>query len=138
MILLGDLNWDWLSKLSDPFKDICDSLCLEQLINSPTRLNQKDPNKSSLIDVIFTNASHRFSASRVFCNDISDHCVIVCVRNCRIPKNKPHIILRRHFKRFNEQAFLQDIYYSDLHVVSLIPNVDLAWEYFKCTFFKYM
>lgn len=29
---------------------------------------------------------------------------------------------------------MQDIYNSDLYSVSQIPDVDLAWEYFKSTF----
>lgn len=50
LILLGDLNWDWLSQMSDPLKGICDSLCLDQLINLPTWLNHKDLVKSYLYD----------------------------------------------------------------------------------------
>ncbi len=57
---------------------------------------------------------------------------VICVINCRILKNSPSIILRRQFKHFNEQAFLRDVYESDLCTVSLIPDVNLAWEYFKC------
>lgn len=45
LILLGDLNWDWLSSFSDSFKEVCDSLRLVQLINSTTRINQKDLDK---------------------------------------------------------------------------------------------
>ncbi len=58
LVLMGDLNWDWLSPSSDSFKDICNSLCLDQLINSQTCLNGKDMSKSSLIDVILTNIPH--------------------------------------------------------------------------------
>ncbi len=66
LIVLGDLNWDWLSSFSDPLKDVCDSLCLVQLINSTTWINQKDLDKSTLLDLILTNASNRYSASVVF------------------------------------------------------------------------
>ncbi len=65
LILMGDLNLDWLSQSADSFKDICNSLCLDQLINLPTRLNGKDTNKSALIDVILTSVSHVFSATGI-------------------------------------------------------------------------
>jgi len=87
--------------MSDPFKSICvfiDSLCLNQLINLPTWLNHKDLVKFTLLDVILTNAPHRFSAVGVFCDDVSDHCPIVCVRDCRTPKSKLCFILKRQFK----------------------------------------
>ena len=134
MVLLGDLNWDWQTDLQNSFKDTCDSLCLVQLVNSPTRLNQKDLEKSTLIDVILTNAPQRFSAVGTFCNDISDHCAIACVRTCKIPKGKPRFIHKRRFKHFDEQAFLHDVFNSDLHIVSLMTDVELAWNYFKSTF----
>lgn len=136
LVLMGDLNWDWLSQSSDSFKDICNSLCLEQLISSPTHLNGKSMSKSSLIDIILTNIPHVFSAIGVFCNDLSDHCAISCVRNFKLPKSSPRFIFKRQFKHFNEQAFLHDVYNSDLQLVSSIPDVVDAWDYFKSTFLK--
>ena len=55
LVLFGDLNWDWLSTSSSTLKDLCDTLHLTQLINSPTRLNTKRMDKSTLLDVILTN-----------------------------------------------------------------------------------
>jgi hypothetical protein len=52
-------------------------------------LNIKYPLKSSLIDLILTNTPHRFNASGIFANDISDHCAIACVRDGKIPKKSP-------------------------------------------------
>ncbi len=133
-ILMGDLNWDWLSGTSDCFKELCDSLSLTQLINAPTRLNPKVQHKSTLLDLIITNAAHKFTSTGIFCNDISDHCVIACVQDTKIPKVKPCFIFKRYFKNFEEQAFLHDLYHSDLRVVTLIQDVELAWEYFQSIF----
>ena len=76
LILLGDLNWDWLSDKSINFKEVCDSLNLSQLIDSPTRINPSKPDSNSLIDIILTNAVHKYVSVGVFPNDISDHCTI--------------------------------------------------------------
>lgn len=133
-VLLGDLNWDWLSTTSNSLKDICDTLNLSQLINSPTRLNSKNMDKSTLLDVILTNSPHKYSAVGIFSNDVSDHCTVACVRNCKLPKTKPRFIFKRNYKYLNEQPFAHDLYNSDLDLVCVMADVDLAWNYFKTTF----
>lgn len=55
LIALGDFNWNWLHPVSDGFRAHCDSLKLFQLVDSRTRQNSKNPEKSSLIDVILTS-----------------------------------------------------------------------------------
>lgn len=96
LILLGDLNWDWLSPSSNALKDICDVVHLTQLIQSPTRLNPKRMDKSTLLDIILTNAPHKYSAVGTFCNDISDHCTVACVRSCKLPKTTSRFIFKRN------------------------------------------
>lgn len=67
-------------------------------------------------------------------DDVSDHCMIVCVRNCKLTKTKPWFIFKRNYKCFNEQAFPHEIYQSDLNLVCDMDDVELAWNYFKKTF----
>ncbi len=55
IVVVGDLNWDWLMPVSDALKAQCDSLSLTQTINSLTRPNPRCPEKSSLINLVFTN-----------------------------------------------------------------------------------
>ena len=43
LLLMGDLNWDWLTPASDSFTCFCDSALLAQIIDSPTRQNPKRP-----------------------------------------------------------------------------------------------
>jgi len=83
--LVCDLNWDWLKPVSDDFKSLCDSINFTQLVNSLTRPNLKSPEKSTLIDLILTNVPHKFSSLGVFCNDLSDHCVVAAIRNTKMP-----------------------------------------------------
>lgn len=56
------------------------------------------------------------------------------MRNCKIPKSKPRFIYKRQFKYFNEQAFLHDLFNSDLGIVSQMADVDLAWDCFNSIF----
>ncbi len=74
---------------------LCDSLGRKQLINAPTRLNPKVQHKSILLDLIITNAAHKFTSTVIFCNYISDHCVIACVQDTKIPKEKPCYIFKK-------------------------------------------
>ncbi len=47
----------------------------------------------------------KYKATAVFANDMSDHCVIAGVRDTKISKCKPCIIIKRNLKLFCEQAF---------------------------------
>uniref|UniRef100_A0A669EJS2 Reverse transcriptase domain-containing protein n=1 Tax=Oreochromis niloticus TaxID=8128 RepID=A0A669EJS2_ORENI len=136
LLMAGDLNWDWLNIVSDDFKSFCDSVNLTQLVNLPTRPNIKSPDKSTLIDLILTNVPHKFLSLGVFCNDLSDHCVVATCRNTKIPKCKPRIIYKRNFKIFNEQAFQYDLSMANWEYLNLIPDIHLAWDYFKKIFMK--
>lgn len=134
LVFMGDLNWDWLAPVSDPFKCFCDSAHLTQIIESPTRPNPKHPEKSTLLDLFLTNAPHKYKATAVFANDVSDHCVIAAVRDTKLPKLQPRIIIKRNFKSFCEQAFLHDLYLCDWAKVCLIPDPEMALSYFKLLF----
>jgi len=67
----------------------------------------------------------------VFANDLSDHCVIGCVRNTKIPKLKGLTVLRRYFKHFSEHGFLSDLARLNWDRVALIPTVDEAVAFFQ-------
>ena len=136
IVLVGDLNLDWLSSASDGLKSICDAFILSQLIDSPTRPNIKYPLRSSLLDLIMTNAPHRYTDIGVFGNDLSDHCAIAVVRNAKLPKTKPQILLKRDLKHFHEQAFLHDLSNFDWERISLLDDVELAWNFFHMEFLK--
>uniref|UniRef100_A0A3B3HCE9 Reverse transcriptase domain-containing protein n=1 Tax=Oryzias latipes TaxID=8090 RepID=A0A3B3HCE9_ORYLA len=136
LLMVGDFNWDWSSTASEDFKSLCDSINLSQLISQPTRPNTKCPEKSTLIDLILTNAPHKFSSAGVFCNDLSDHCVVAACRDAKIPKCKPRIVIRRNFKKFNEQAYRHDLSLVNWERIGLTPNVELAWSFFKGNFEK--
>lgn len=134
VLLIGDLNWDWLSSTSDDLKAYCLSVNLTQMINIPTRPNSKNQEKSTLLDLVITNMSHKYSASGIFANDLSDHCVVGVVRDTKLPKNKAVVIKKRNLRNFSEQAFLWDIHHFNWHRIALIDDVQSAWLYFFDSF----
>ena len=51
-------------------------------------------------------------------------------------KAKLCYIFKRHFRQFDEQAFLHDLYHN-IDRVSLIPDVCTAWDYFDMKFVSF-
>jgi hypothetical protein len=92
--------------------------------------------KSTLLNVIlYTNSPQKYYSVGIFSNDlVSDHCTVACVRNCKLPKCQPKLIFRRNYKHFSEQAFLHDLYNSEVFHVCEMVDVDLAWNYFQTNF----
>lgn len=134
LVILGDLNQDWLTESSSFLKQLCLELDLTQLILHPTRPNTKNPTKSTLIDIILTNRPAKYPQSGVFAQDVSDHCPIACVRLTKAFKPKTHFIKKRNFKNFTDQGFLHDLYHSDLERLCLVPDPELATEHFSLVF----
>ncbi|KAF3835479.1 hypothetical protein F7725_028037, partial [Dissostichus mawsoni] len=106
-VLLGDLNWDMLNPPAQVQKQ-WDSLNLSQIILTPTRYDTKNPEKATLLDVILTNNPDRYKTG-IFCGDLSDHCLIGCIRNGGTIKQPVLTTHRRILKHLDEQAFLYDL-----------------------------
>ena len=85
-----------------------DALNLTQIINEPTRYLPNALNTGTLIDIILTNSPSKYT-SAVFNQDLSDHCLIACIRNGSAVKRPPLIKVKRSLKHFSEQAFLIDL-----------------------------
>ena len=68
--------------------------------------------------------------SAVFNQDLSDHCLITCVRNGSAVKRPPLITVKRCLKHFSEQGFLIDLVWVSWKDVDLIPSVEDAWLFF--------
>jgi hypothetical protein len=110
-----------------------DDLNFTQMINEPTRSNPKSVNTGTLIDIILTNLPSKYT-SVVFNQDLSDHCLIVCVRNGSGVKRPPLITVKRSLKHFSEQAFLIDLAQVSWKDIDLIPSVEDTRLLFKSAF----
>ncbi|XP_052349929.1 uncharacterized protein LOC127915120 [Oncorhynchus keta] len=131
-VLLGDLNWDMLNTPA-VLQSKLDALNLTQIIKEPTRYNPNSVNKGTLIDVILTNWPSKYT-SAVFNQDLSDHCLIACIRYGAAVKRPPLITVKRSLKHFCEQAFLIDLARVSGKDIDLIPSVEDAWSFFKSNF----
>uniref|UniRef100_A0A8K9Y7J5 Reverse transcriptase domain-containing protein n=1 Tax=Oncorhynchus mykiss TaxID=8022 RepID=A0A8K9Y7J5_ONCMY len=107
-----------------------DALNLRQIINEPTRYLPKALNTGTLIDIILTNFPSKYT-SAVFNQDLSDHCLIACIRNGSAVKRPPLITVKRSLKHFSEQAFLIDLAGVSWKDIDLIPSVEDAWIFKK-------
>ena len=85
-----------------------DALNLTQIIKEPTRYNPKSVNVGTLIDIILTNLPSKYT-SVVFNRDLSDHCLIACIRYGSAVKRPPLIIVKRSLNHFSAQACLIDL-----------------------------
>uniref|UniRef100_A0A8K9X890 Reverse transcriptase domain-containing protein n=1 Tax=Oncorhynchus mykiss TaxID=8022 RepID=A0A8K9X890_ONCMY len=110
-----------------------DALNLTQMINEPTRYLPKALNAGTLIDIILTNLPSKYT-SAVFNQDLSDHCLIACIRNGSAVKRPPLITVKRSLKHFSEQAFLIDLAGVSWKDIDLIPLVEDAWIFFLNAF----
>ena len=85
-----------------------DAINLTQIIKEPTRYNPKIVNMGTLIDLILTNLPSKYT-SAVFNQNLSNHCLIACVRNGSAVKRPPLLTVKCSLKHFSEQAFLIDL-----------------------------
>ena len=105
-----------------------DFLNLSQIITNPTRYDSKHPEKATLLDVILTNNPDRYQ-SGVFCNDLSEHCFTVCVRNgCSV--KRPVMICHRHLIKNLSTPSFHDLTSVNWYRISLIPSVEDTWTFF--------
>ena len=132
LVVLVDLNWDMLNTPA-VLQSKLDALNLTQIINESTRNNPKSINTGTLIDIILTNLPSKYT-SAVFNQDLSDHCLIACIRNGSAVKRPPLITVKHSLKHFSEQAFLIELAPVSWKDIDLIPLVGDAWLFFKCAF----
>ena len=65
--------------------------------------------RESCLDVILTNASALIKSSGVLEPGLSDHRLVYAVLNSKLPLPKSEMVMKRSMKRFNQEAFLEDL-----------------------------
>lgn len=110
----GDLNIDWFSNtctLKKKLSDVAIVRNLSQMVNSPARVNIRDPGVSSstCIDHFFTNYVELCSKVVSAPLGFSDHNIIAVARKTKVPKAAPKVIYRRIYTNYCENAFVEDM-----------------------------
>lgn len=126
-ILLGDFNLNWLDPNTTTERNLFNDLNLTQIIKDPTRITNKT---ETLIDCIFVTHPNRVIQSGVLPDCFSDHCVVFCFWKIFTPHFPPKHIRIRNMKLFNSDLYINDLQKVNWYRLNLIPDVDLAWEFF--------
>ena len=147
----GDMNIDlyqekWLQSdyplisLSKLLKNFCHSNNFHQLVKGITRVQHNSVNNSmevSCIDHVYTNAKFRCSDPEIIGFGDSDHDLVKYLRFAKVPAAPTRIIKKRSYKKFDRDAFLQDVASVDWFDVFSCSDVDIAAEVFTNKF-KYI
>ena len=131
-IIMGNLNVNY-KKSSDnkEMKQIIKRQGLKQIIQEPTRITN---NSSTLIDMIATTHEENVSKQITFASSISDHDlvgVIIKKNNHKLPH---YIITKRNYANYNQQHFLDDLHKIQWQSITLVNDVNKAWDLFKKLF----
>ena len=124
LILTGDINVDLLRPEKSEirkYKEILDSLNLEQLVIKPTRPTH---DSATLIDHIITNMKQVTHTDVLPAPLISDHdAPYICV-NVRVPRFVPRFKMIRNERYFNKDAFIKDFDELPLNIVYAFDEPD--------------
>jgi len=139
--IMGDLNIDWKSlqcSSRNKLYSVTEARGLEQLVTDPTRICCRSDGSitSTLIDHMFTNAGDICSKAISFPVACSDHNLIVVVRKTKVPKGGQRIIVKRSYKQFIEDDFIQDVHSICWDEVLLSDNPDDACNAFNKLFLE--
>ena len=124
LVFIGDMNC--CPTKSSTIQDICETYGLTNLIKEPTCCKAKVP---TVLDVILVTNPSRYLGilNSEFCT--SDfHNIIGAVTRRFAPSQKPHKILYRSYKYFNDSAFSFDVQAAPFHVMEIFDDADdMAW-----------
>ena len=121
IVLLGDMNCNLLENGYDckALDDFSNCLNLSQLISEPTRITNTS---TSLLDVILVTDKHLVVESGVVNVSISDHSLVFCTLNLKVPKPSPHYICVRSYKNYNPDHFSSSV--SELALFDKVYDID--------------
>ena len=127
IIILGDINVDYLKTTHQSIKDAFILNGFSQLINAPTRVTETT---ATLIDVIQTNCKNNISYSTVIPAGLSDHDLIGCVRKMNNVKYQPITIHCRDYKNYNVDAVNNELLNKDWNLLYQMTSPVGALSYF--------
>lgn len=138
IVLIGDFNLDVSQtcgnkKIFD-YLSMMESIGLEQIISSPTRMTKST---SSLIDHVYTNVNNHTIHSGVIETDVSDHFPIFAIfKSKTMNKSSSVPKMSRSYKKFNVQSFHRALGETNWAAVSRCKDVNEAYGVFSDMFVK--
>ena len=132
IVIIGDLNFDLKqskkSASTKRFINMTKDFSLRQIIENFTRITE---HSKTLIDLFLTSRPDLY-VSGVIPVGFSDHSAIFAVRKLhRLKPPPPRIINTRNFKRFNKDAFIEDLNKVPWSLINSFSDVEDSWDSFK-------
>ena len=137
IIIGGDFNFDWkkrnICKPVKRFGNLMSESSLTQVIKENTRITEYSRTQ---IDLSFTSRPELY-VSGVLHVGFSDHSAVFAVRKLhRMKPPPPRSIETRNYKRYDKDAFVQDLNNVPWPLISRssCDDVDSSWDTFKILF----
>lgn len=93
LVILGDINLNWIDNSSKLLKATAIKHGLHQLIKDLPRFGKT---RNSILDLIFTNQPSKYSISGVINTAVSDHSLIYAIRKClKQPKSHKNSYIKK-------------------------------------------
>ena len=127
IIILGDLNVDYLKQDNEPIKQSFQLNGFSQLIKLPTRITETT---ATLIDVIQTNKECNISYNVVIPADLSDHDLTGCVRKMHNIKYQPKATRCRNYRSYDVDFINNDLLNKDWNPIYQATSPNTALKYF--------
>lgn len=149
MAALGDMNLcfsKWsdhagnLAALVEKVNMVQVTCSLDQLVNCPTRSQLVGSEvKTSIIDHVYTNCSHKFTNPKVIPFGDSDHLGVLVAKITTLETSRPQTLRLRDYKKADTESMLQDIASQGINdLVLAIPDLDTAAEVFAHDIWFYL
>ena len=128
IILLGDLNVNFLKQGNKDFKAVLADFGRKKMIEKPTRVAETS---ETLIDVILTNNPTNIKRTEVIPTSIGDHDMVGCVRKLNRSGFKARKIICRDYKNYRPEDMNKDLEAIDWSPFYICQNVNEAWSLMK-------
>ncbi|PFX21226.1 hypothetical protein AWC38_SpisGene14308 [Stylophora pistillata] len=132
IILKGDYNLDMLvnedegRRENKALKDLCDRFCLFNQITEPTRITEKS---QSLIEVTLASHPERFATSGKLHLRVSDHDLVLAVRQQKTPRPNAREIEYRSIKNLDVKEPLEELTRVTWDSAYTFEDVDDLWDH---------
>ena len=126
-LIMGDMNINHLLPNSSSCKFFTtfftEPFAFTQVIDEPTRVTATS---STLIDLMLTATPENVKMHGVVDTPgISDHCMTFLAYSLKKPKFNPQMVTRRDFRKFNKNAFMQDMSLAPWGNIEAVDDDDI-------------
>lgn len=136
VLVVGDLNLDWLSIKGRILRDFCSRNSLSNAITCATRIARVERSgrtleTTSLIDVALQNNSNTVHTSKVIDFPFSDHSLVALQLNFNRIAITCDVRLFRNINKNILESIVKTVKSLDLTILDSINDINARWQWFK-------